>query len=140
MESAQLPNPKPEDCQGIIHPEAVKGFDLFNQKKYWLAHEALEVAWLDETGSIRYVYQGILQIAVTYLHIQRLNYRGAEKVYFRSKRWLDPFPDTCRGINLKKLRADAAVVIDELHKLGPELIGNFDRTLLRPLQWNIGIP
>lgn len=135
MNSTQLPNPEFGDCQGTIHPKAILGIELFNQRKYWLAHEALEAAWLGESGQIRHLYRGILQIAVTYYHIQKKNYRGAVKVYHRSKRWVDPFPDQCRGLNLGQLRADVEMVIGELQKLGPDQIGEFNINLLRPLQW-----
>src|SRR5512141_2656417 len=118
--SYTTPTPSEQDCQGVLHPKAVEGFELFNAHQFWHAHEALEAAWLVETGDVRHLYRGILQIAVTYLHVQRANYRGAVKVYQRSHRWLSPFPDQCRGIDLGQLRRDAAAVMAEVSRLGPE--------------------
>lgn len=135
MAPATFPAPTPQDCAGPVHPKAVLGFELFNQGKYWLAHEALESAWLEEQGEIRHLYRGILQVGVTYFHIQKRNYRGAVKVYTRSKRWLDPFPQTCRGIDLQQLRLDLERAMSELRSLGPERIDEFDPSLLRPLRW-----
>lgn len=70
---------------------------------------SLETAWRDETGAIRDLYQGILQVAVTYLHITRGNYDGVTvKVYGRSLKWLHGWSDICRGIHVKKIRDDGS--------------------------------
>ena len=135
--SYTTPTPSDEDCQGEIHPKAIEGFDLFNAHRFWHAHEALEAAWLEEKGEIRHLYRGILQIAVTYLHVQRANYRGAVKVYQRSYRWLGPFPDQCRGVDLGQLRRDAAAVMAEVNRLGPDKLSQFDQNLLQPLIYQV---
>jgi len=73
-------------CSAPLHPQAAEGLRLFNAGKYFEAHEALEDAWNAETGRVRELYRGILQIAVVYLHVTRGNYNGAVKVYGRSQR------------------------------------------------------
>ena len=83
-------------CQAPLHPQAAEGLRLFNAGEYFEAHEALEDAWNAETGRVRDLYRGILQIAVVYLHITRRNYNGAVKVYARSQRWVRDWPDVCR--------------------------------------------
>ena len=123
-------------CDGILHAKAIQGINLFNEGKFFDAHEELEMAWRDEAGEIRDLYQGILQVAVTYLHITRGNYEGAVKVYGRSLKWLKDWPDVCRGIQVKKFRDDAEVAIRELEKLGKENIGKFDPSLFKPIQWS----
>lgn len=123
------------ECEGPLHPQAVLGFQLHNEGKYWLAHEALEEAWREETGEVRNLYRGILQVSVTYLHVQRVNYAGAVKVYHRSKRWLKPFPNVCRGIQVGKIKADLDRVYLEVCRLGRERLGEFDQSLLKPLEW-----
>ena len=35
-------------CNAPIHPQAAEGLRLFNTGEYFEAHEALEVAWLEE--------------------------------------------------------------------------------------------
>lgn len=44
----------------------------------------IEFAWRYEPGNDRQLYQGILQVAVVYLHIERGNYPGARKVIKRA--------------------------------------------------------
>ncbi len=114
---------------------AIRGLELFNACQYWHAHEALEEAWRDEPSQVRHLYRAILQVGVAYLHIERGNYVGAMKLYRRSHRWLDPFPGRCRGVDLARLRADFETVIAEVCRLGPERMGDFDLSLLKPVVW-----
>ena len=127
---------KIRDCEGALHPLAIEGIKLFNAGKFFDAHEELEAAWKEETGKIRELYQGILQVSVTYLHITRGNYDGAIKVYGRSIRWLKDWPDVCRGVNVGQFRKDAEIVMQALEKLGAENIGKFNPVLFKPIQWN----
>ena len=123
------------ECDGPLHPQAVEGLQLFNEGKYFEAHEALEIAWLEEKGRIRDLYRGILQVGVAYLHITRGNYRGAVKVHGRSRKWLKDFPDICRGIFVDKLRKDSETVLGQIMLLGEMRIGEFDQSLLKPVHW-----
>lgn len=125
-----------EECQGRLHPKAIEGIELFNEGKFFEAHEELEIAWKEETGSIRDLYRGILQVAVTYLHITRGNYDGAVKVYGRSLKWTKEWADICRGVHVKKLCIDAENIMKEMERLGRERIADFDISLFQPIQWN----
>src|SRR5512138_1917233 len=117
-------------CNAPLHPRAADGLRLFNAREYFEAHEALEDAWNAETGKIRDLYRGILQIAVVYLHITRGNYAGAVKVYARSQRWLKDWSDVCQGIQVEELRRNAETVIKEVNRLGEASISDFDLSLL----------
>jgi predicted metal-dependent hydrolase len=97
-----------------LHPRAIKGIILFNQKKFFDAHEELEIAWRDEPGQIRDLYRGILQVGVAYYHITRRNFSGAKKLIIRSEKWLEPFPDKVLGINIKKLKSDSKNILVKL--------------------------
>jgi len=122
-------------CDSPLHPQAAEGLRLINAGKYFEAHEALEVAWLEEQGKARELYRGILQIAVVYLHATRRNYNGVIKVYGRSQKWLKGWPDFCRGIHIAQLQKDAASVVKEIERLGIQNISQFDDLLLKPVQW-----
>ena len=121
-------------CQGELPPIAEEGIRLFDAREYWHAHEALEKAWLEEPGPVRHLYRGILQIAVMYLHVQRANFIGAAKMYTRSQKWLAPWPDHCRTVDVGQLRADVEAVLAAAGKLGPEDLHRFDQTLLKPIR------
>lgn len=126
------------DCEGTLHPHARQGILLFNQGKYFEAHEELEAAWKEERGRVRELYQGILEAAVTYLHIRRGNYAGAIKVYGRSMKWLKAWPEICRGVEVGQLRKDLDAAIVEVKSLGEEKLNEFDLSLLKPVSWKEG--
>ncbi len=121
-----------------MHPRARAGIRLFNEGQYFEAHEELEAAWRDERGPIRELYQGILEAAVTYLHIRRQNFAGALKVYGRSMRWLRKWPGVCRGTNVEQLRSDLGAAIAEMQRLGEARLSEFDPTLFRPVIYEEG--
>jgi predicted metal-dependent hydrolase len=123
-------------CQGALPSLVIEGLELFNQREYFESHEALETAWRAEHGPVRELYRGILQIAVAYLHIERGNYLGAVKMFERSRNWLTPFPDRCRGIDLGSFRQDYHRVEESLHRLGPERVTAFDRGLFHPIYYH----
>ena len=120
----------------MLHPKALEGLALFNAGQYWIAHEALETAWLEEPGELRNLYRGILQAGVAYLHAERGNYRGALKLYARCQRWLAPFPAVSHGIHVAQLRQDLDAVIAEVRRLGPERMAEFDRSLLKAIVYD----
>lgn len=124
------------ECDGILHPKAIEGMKLFNTHKFFEAHEELEDAWREEKGEVRNLYRGILQVAVVYLHITRGNYDGAVKVYERCIKWLKPWPNICKGIQVEKLRNDLENVIKEVRGLGRENINGFDISLFKNVEWN----
>lgn len=123
------------DCDEALPPKVMEGLRLFNKKQFFESHEELEDAWRDEKGSIRYLYQGVLQAAVTYFHITRGNYEGAVKLYERCMKLLKDYPDVCRGINVGKLKNDLDDVIQEVQRLGMERINEFDQSLFKDVEW-----
>jgi len=118
-------------CDQKLSQLAFKGLEQFNRGDYFLAHESLEEAWNIDRTPGRELYRAILQVVVAYLQIERENYPGAVKMFLRLRQWIDPLPDTCRGVNVARLRQDANNVYDALIQLGAARIGEFDRTLFR---------
>ena len=114
------------DCNSPLHPLARLGIERFNNGEYWLAHEALEDAWNAETAPLRDLYRGILQAAVVYYHISQENIRGALKVYQRSQKWLNKWPEICCGVDVNQLRTDLDAAIAKVKKLGEENLSKFD--------------
>ena len=121
-------------CQDRLPALVISGIEQFNQRAYYACHDDLEEAWRADGSAGRDLYRGILQVAVAYFQIERGNYRGAMKMFLRLRQWLDPFPAVCRGVNVAKLRRDAAAVQESLAALGPEQIGDFDRSLFKSIE------
>jgi hypothetical protein len=95
------------------------------------------MAWMDDESPGREVYRAVLQVAVAYLQIERGNYKGAAKMFLRLRQWIDPLPDSCRGIDIARLRSEAQAVYRELITLGPEHIADFNLNLLRPIFYDV---
>jgi predicted metal-dependent hydrolase len=129
-----------ESCADPLALSALRGLEEFNRGEYFEAHESLEEAWMAETGVGRELYRAVLQVAVAYYHIKRGNFPGAAKMFLRMRQWIDPLPDSCRGVNVAKLRSQARAVHQALLELGPERISEFDQQLLKPVEFQAGYP
>lgn len=99
---------------------AVAGLLAFNLGQYFEQHEYLELAWNEETRPVREVYQGILQVGVAFLQMQRGNRRGALKMFRRGLPKLRGVPDICQGIQVAAFRARAEQIHQELSQQDPE--------------------
>ncbi len=120
-------------CSGDLHPSAQRGLELFNGRNFWEAHEALEEAWLAESGPVRHLYKGILQAGVTYLQIERGNFVGMAKMYERCRKWLAPWPDQCKNLNIAQLRKDVAAIVEAAGLLGPDNLEKIDQDMFKPI-------
>tara|TARA_B100000424_G_scaffold190155_1_gene148032 strand:+ start:305 stop:673 length:369 start_codon:yes stop_codon:yes gene_type:complete len=54
-----------------------EALDLFNNKKWYEAHDAFEEIWNTLDGDERQVIQGILQVSVSQFHLNKGNLNGA---------------------------------------------------------------
>ena len=59
----------------------IKGMENFNLANWYLAHDLLEELWHETFEPERQTIQGILQIAIAQLHLERGNRRGATILY-----------------------------------------------------------
>lgn len=121
-------------CRDPLLPAAEAGIAAFNRGEYYVAHEELEAAWMEDQGPGRDLYRSILQVAVAYYQVERGNYRGAVKMLLRVRQWLAPLPDICRGVDIARLREDVALVQAALVELGPQRVQDVDRSLFRPVR------
>ena len=122
-------------CEQKISFHAKRGLEKFNRGEYFEAHDLLEIAWNEELPPGREVYRAILQVSVAYYQVLRGNFTGAMKMFLRMRKWIDPLPAECRGINIEKLRKEAKMVHQQLIMLGEERISEFDPTLLKPVEF-----
>ena len=126
-----------ETCAEPLHSDAVIGLKLFNQGDYFMAHEYLEEAWKDDLTIGRNLYQGLLQVAVAYYHIEQANFQGMVKMFQRARHWLYPLPDTCRGIDVAQFREDAFMIYDQVLSLGANRMKEFPIEKLKPVIWKL---
>ncbi len=137
---ARLPDPARQEelfcqCDDPLPERAREGLRMFNAGEYYAQHDLFEEEWMDTEGPVRDLYRAILQVGVAYFQIERDNYRGALKMLQRSVQWLLVLPDRCQGVNVRKLREDSFRVRAELERLGEARFDEFDRTLIKGVEW-----
>lgn len=65
--------------------QAVKyATELFNDERYWEAHEVLEGVWKNSKGDEKLVVQGIILIAAAFVHMQKEEYSIAYTILKRA--------------------------------------------------------
>ena len=108
-------------------PELVlKGIEEFNRGEFYECHEVLEEAWMRESGRVRYLYQGILQVGVGFYHLQNGNWRGATGLLRNGTTRLKEFEPATLGVDVAKLVRESELCLQELETLGREHIDEFD--------------
>lgn len=94
-------------------PKFVRFLVLFNRDRdYYECHDVMEELWLEE-GRNRF-WQGLLQVAVGLHHFGNANYTGAAKLLRAALKKLDGYADQEAGIDVKRLKEDAAAMLGPL--------------------------
>lgn len=87
--------------QKLYPKEYLEGIDLFNDQKYWEAHEAWEEIWREAKGEEKLFYQALIQAAAALLHYDRRNNRGAHLCIKNSLTKLEKLPTPFKSLELK---------------------------------------
>lgn len=100
---------EPEEVADGLDDAVRRGAALFDAQRFFEAHEFFEWVWksaeIDEAE--RPFWKGVAQIAVGYCHTQRGNATGAVTLLTRGADYTEGFPAGHRGIDVRRLRADA---------------------------------
>lgn len=94
-----------------IDPRFTEFKRLFNEEKFFEAHEALELLWLDAKKARHDLppenpvdfYHGLIQIAAAFVHLKKGSPEGARKLLESASRYLAPYPPLSAGIFIQKL-------------------------------------
>ena len=72
---------------------------LYDAGRYWDAHEALEQLWRATTDvELAGLYRGMIQVAAAYVHLERGNLRGGERLLRKATTNLERCPPTRGGV------------------------------------------
>jgi hypothetical protein len=87
-------------------PQAIvdEGRRLFNEGKFWHAHESLEELWLARQGKEKDLLQGLILIAASLVHAGNRKMEVAWPMIHRALSKLEGQPDDYYGWDIKKLR------------------------------------
>lgn len=96
-------------------------FRLWNERRYYEAHDVLEQLWLEEADAqLARFYQALIQAAGAFVHLQKQfeypshakhgrRLRPASRLFELALRNLQDLPDEFRALDLANLRATLAI-------------------------------
>lgn len=84
------------------------GIELWGQQRFFEAHECLEAVWHAAPDADRDLWQGVIQLAVAGVHLQRGNRDGARAILAKAGARLAPYPPVRRGIDVAAARSAVA--------------------------------
>ena|SRR5579863_1695380 len=109
---------------GSYPPLYLEGVTFFNDCEFFESHEAWEGLWTEEFGPSRKFLQGLIQAAVALHHFGNGNIRGAKKLYFGSRGYLEPYRPRHMGLDvdlflaqMERCFADVVASREEFPKL-----------------------
>ena len=79
------------------------GIQLFNDRRFFDAHEVLEDVWRATSGPEKNFLQGLVQLAVALHHHSTGNSQGARSLLTKARRNLSGYPEVFGGIRLNAL-------------------------------------
>ncbi|MCC7084862.1 MAG: DUF309 domain-containing protein [Pirellulales bacterium] len=84
----------------------LQGITYFNERDFFESHEAWEELWTEYRGPSRKFYQGLIQAAVALFHFGNGNIRGAKKLYYSARGYLDAYRPKHIGLDLNAFLAE----------------------------------
>ena len=85
-----------------------RGLELIRVGRYFDAHEELEDEWRSAPSEERDFLQGLVHVAVAWLHAERDNRPGCERQLEKAARRLGPYTPEHRGVDVARVLADVA--------------------------------
>jgi len=83
-----------------------KGLGLIRAGEYFDAHEELEEEWRTASADERDFLQGLVHVAVAWLHAERANLPGCERQLEKAARRLGPYAPEHRGVDVARILDD----------------------------------
>lgn len=111
---------EPEDVVGTVAEALAEAARLFDQERFFEAHEFLEWVWKADgvAAADRPYWKGVTQVAVGCAHTQRGNAKGAITLLERAQRYVQPYPSPYQGVDAAVLAAGAARVVVQVRERG----------------------
>ena len=121
-----------------LDPEIVEslqnGQSLFNEGKFFEAHEIWEETWGDTEGDERHLLQGLIQIAAGFYKLQVGMPSGTYKLLLKGTGHLKAIPEDMYGVNLSSLLQTVEEWVETSKSMIDEFRTNFDASKLPKLK------
>jgi len=85
-----------------------EGLQLIREGDYFEAHEELEDEWRTAPAAERDFLQGLVHVAVAWLHAERGNGNGCERQLVKAERRLGPYSAVHRGVRVHDVLSQVA--------------------------------
>ncbi len=89
-----------------------EGIDLFDQERFWEAHEVLEEIWHPATGVERDIIQGLILTAAALVHYQKNENDVCVSILGRARHKFGTL-DNFKGLDIKRLRTDIERILKD---------------------------
>ena len=89
-----------------------RGLELIRAGEYFDAHEELEDEWRVAPEDERDFLQGLVHVAVAWLHAERGNRPGCERQLVKAARRLDRYAPEHRGVDVNVVLTDVATATE----------------------------
>jgi hypothetical protein len=106
------------------------GAERFNRGQFFEAHEAWEEVWLEAARELRNFYQGLIQVAAAFVHLQRNEYPGTVKLLREGLRKLESYPPVVLGVQLAPFIRASRLVEARVIELGAGRLREIDPATL----------
>jgi hypothetical protein len=93
--------------------EAIKrAVQLFNDERYWEAHEALEYVWKNATGTEKEILNGIILVAAAFVHDEKDETNVCISIIRRARKKLDRASGKYHGIDTNRIAHMSSEIIN----------------------------
>ena len=103
-----------DEVQLLADPRFQAAIELFNASDWYACHDGFEELWHETQSPLRCVLQGLLQIAVGQLHLERGNQHGAMVLTGEGLGRLRRCDDQALGLDLVRLRQESSLWLQAL--------------------------
>jgi predicted metal-dependent hydrolase len=88
---------------GALDPHYTGYFELFNQQKFFEAHEVLEHIWLkDKHGANGAFYKGLIQLAGAFVHLQKNRLKPSAALFKLAHANLEKYPREHENLDIRE--------------------------------------
>ena len=93
------------------------GLQAYEEKDFFEAHELWEELWSEYYLDDKTFIQGLIQLAVSFVHLGNGNLNGAKSLMKKSGDKFSSYSGLHRGINIDKLKQQIVIIINEYGQL-----------------------
>ena len=93
------------------------GLLAYEEKDFFEAHELWEELWSEYYLDDKTFIQGLIQLAVSFVHLGNGNLKGAKSLLKKSTDKFSSYSGLHRGINIDKLKQQIVIIKNEYEQL-----------------------